>query len=904
MQKAKLKIAFALTLVLGLWTLDGSAQTIVNVNLWNLISQNVTNRKTLLSPIDGTLVAPAGHLPDYDPFPGITDGNGNLVMTNVLEGFYTFRVLGPPRDYSWVVYVPTNAVTNLSLDMLVVVPTNQTYAPGNQAYPINVANNLFIRFLGLFAGPNIVIATNTNTVPWTLTISATGGGGTAFTNDASQFATNGTITSMANGAPVTNLVVTGEQLNGPVLNEPLWIVKSLGAHVVTNSTTNSELPGMAFTSAGVGNTPGWAFPAASNVTGLGTMATNAATNFVPVSTLYYAAWKWPGVVHDGVTDDAAALRTMFLDYTNHPVATAIYDFGLSYTNALSGPVTNYVTNAVVEYFNLVPTSGANSVGMLVNAGADFASIGPGTIYGTTNATVGSFGIYLAGEDSVANYVPLVSVHGVKEAQFWQGLVMSNQMHSDIHDNAFFANGSNSIYFVASDDIHIHDDDVGVQLWTVNNGWERASAASWKSNCIEIEGHGSLIGQPSKGLNLDHINGGISFMAGYFVDVTQINARYWQGESYFGPTNVPVVVISNSSSVNQTWFDLESLNIAYAAAIGGDPNRNVLGIYGDAEATASLAINLEPYSGGGFPVFDIWTTNGSASPPLFTGNQQWTVHTTFGDAGVVNQINQANGPLPQGNFASLSYINSFNGQQFIHNNISVDGASATFNAIQITNILTFGNARLQQSGSGVALLNTGGGGFLANSLGNLANEFGWDEAGNATAYGSLKDNGLTASTAVYADSSKTLQSSSTTTAELADLHNVGGPINTTYLPIASPTFTGTLTGPTANVTALNAGNLITTNAVVVQAQHWTIVNYIPTTNDYAIFTRTNIGIYMTNTYPAGQEFLVVNKSQGMPTVNAPAGAVLTSIYGTNTSVTLGPWGSTSNTLPLHWDGTNF
>lgn len=124
----------------------------------------------------------------------------------------------------------------------------------------------------------------------------------------------------------------------------------------------------------------------------------------------------------------------------------------------------------------------------------------------------------------------------------------------------------------------------------------------------------------------------------------------------------------------------------------------------------------------------------------------------------------------------------------------------------------------------------------------------------------------------------------------------------YLASSNPAFTGTLSGPAASIGNLSA-NAATTSTLVVTATHWTATNYAVTTNDYAILTSTNVTITLpTASLPIGREFLIQNKSQ--TNIIVTASAIISTPWGTNTSWTLGPWGSTSNQLAVHWDGTNY
>src|SRR5581483_12111775 len=108
-RKPYIFLVLVLVVVLGLFH-TAQAQTVVNFNLWNFTSQNVTNRKTLLTPVKDTLIPPPGHLAILDPLPNTTDASGNFSESNMVQGYYYFDVYAPPAATRWLLYVPTNAV--------------------------------------------------------------------------------------------------------------------------------------------------------------------------------------------------------------------------------------------------------------------------------------------------------------------------------------------------------------------------------------------------------------------------------------------------------------------------------------------------------------------------------------------------------------------------------------------------------------------------------------------------------------------------------------------------------------------------------------------------------------------------------------------------------------------------
>ncbi len=116
---------------------------------------------------------------------------------------------------------------------------------------------------------------------------------------------------------------------------------------------------------------------------------------------------------------------------------------------------------------------------------------------------------------------------------------------------------------------------------------------------------------------------------------------------------------------------------------------------------------------------------------------------------------------------------------------------------------------------------------SHTAGDAVSLFGYYHAlaGEAGSFTSVTVSGLTASTALTADASKVLASSSTTSTELSYVHGVTSAIQTqlnTKAPTASPIFTASFTLPVITTTQRDA--LTATKGMLVYNSTTDLLNY--------------------------------------------------------------------------------
>jgi len=113
----------------------------------------------------------------------------------------------------------------------------------------------------------------------------------------------------------------------------------------------------------------------------------------------------------------------------------------------------------------------------------------------------------------------------------------------------------------------------------------------------------------------------------------------------------------------------------------------------------------------------------------------------------------------------------------------------------------------------------------------------------------------------------------------------------------------LTGVNAALATNLAAGAAITNLYPVK---WVGGNYTVTTNDRVIFSSASTNT--TNTLPAappaGIMFTFFNKGTGLVTITNSSGIITIPGIGTNSFATLGIWSSTSSTLTVTFDGTNY
>ena len=312
------------------------------------------------------------------------------------------------------------------------------------------------------------------------------------------------------------------------------------------------------------------------------------------------------------------------------------------------------------------------------------------------------------------------------------------------------------------------------------------------------------------------SGGVSKQFVRADTVTVLTMIGCQVESMYGPSNGCVVEVTNASILNA-----QNNAFIYVSAIGGTPTMSTWGFYNDDSMSQFALLNNSPYqqaaNRGQIDIFDL----NEGEIPNFTQNQTWLVHAAFGDAGTLHALIPGGSPVtgPQDSGSIPSTVNGVNwlGPNVYWSASYFETAANLFNALTVTNNLTLGGSII---GTGVNVgIDTLGAGLLVYS-GSTAPTLFVDTSGNVTAglslttptanvttlnAGTITDTNLTASTAVYADGSKILQSSTTTATELAKLH--GG------YPIPSLIGGSVVTNGDGTVEAVNpsSGALILANA---------------------------------------------------------------------------------------------
>jgi hypothetical protein len=125
-------------------------------------------------------------------------------------------------------------------------------------------------------------------------------------------------------------------------------------------------------------------------------------------------------------------------------------------------------------------------------------------------------------------------------------------------------------------------------------------------------------------------------------------------------------------------------------------------------------------------------------------------------------------------------------------------------------------------------------------------------------------------------------------------------------LSAANIVGTLTnntmGNAATAITLIPGALITN----IYPLKWVAGNYAVTTNDRVICSSasTNTTYTLPASPAAGTIFTFFNKGTGILTIADGTRLITTPGVGANLNAVLGPWGSTSNTLTVTFDGTNY
>ncbi len=155
--------------------------------------------------------------------------------------------------------------------------------------------------------------------------------------------------------------------------------------------------------------------------------------------------------------------------------------------------------------------------------------------------------------------------------------------------------------------------------------------------------------------------------------------------------------------------------------------------------------------------------------------------------------------------------------------------------------------------------------------------------------------------------------------------LSGAIAAARLPLASASALGVVQGDGSTITVNSSGIESVTGAALtgvaaalatnlasgatitnIYPNKWVNVNYTVTTNDRVIFSNatTNTTITLPTAPTAGIMFTLFNKGTGLVTINSGSDIITIPGIGTSSSAILGGWSSTSNTITVTFDGTNY